>query len=385
MANSNQYYNKPFADSGTKQDVPDQSVGGNVSFETGYGSDYELAQGDPNRKRIPRGAHNELLNGVTKNIKQQQENNYPTWIEDALNNATVNPFAYKRGKVVNHSGADWVSLSDGNTEEPSATAKNWAPFNGVSFQVDPLTTINGFFRSGMVPASGVPIPTNATFAANAKIAFDWKAGVAGVAGVTVNDNGILFSASNAAHSIVTEVQLGAGTTITSPDQLTLYLIDNNDVTHYIKDGENSVAISVAAGVAKFEIKSGIFASLSITSIKQAFGMFQVGAVREKSENDVLNDMQTKLLKARNWVDVSGSRAFNVPETNNTSSAIDVSIQRDNANNVTFECLLDGTSVAWELSTSDYDNGADAYFSVPSGSTYVCNSNGTLRNWNENRI
>jgi len=124
MANENQYYKTPFANSGTRENVPDTSVGGNVGFDTGYGPDYELAQGDPNRKRIPRGAHNELLYGLTKNTKQWQENNFPTWIED---DGTGNPFSYDKDVIVSRSGAYWISTEGTNTDEPGVGAK-WEEF-----------------------------------------------------------------------------------------------------------------------------------------------------------------------------------------------------------------------------------------------------------------
>lgn len=124
MANENQYYKTPFANSGTRETVPDDSVGGNVGYDTGYGPDYELAQGDPNRKRIPRGAHNELLYGVTKNVKQWQESNFPTWIED---DGTGSPFSYAKDAIVRRISKNWISTVDANTDEPGVGAK-WSEF-----------------------------------------------------------------------------------------------------------------------------------------------------------------------------------------------------------------------------------------------------------------
>lgn len=122
MANENRYYKIPFAESGNKTEVPDVSVGGTVGYDTGFGPDYELPQGQPNRKRIERDKYNGVLNGVTKNIKQWQEKLYPTWIED---DGTGSAFSYPAGMIVNHSGNDWISLEYNNTGEPGVGAK-WA-------------------------------------------------------------------------------------------------------------------------------------------------------------------------------------------------------------------------------------------------------------------
>ena len=69
MANENKYYAIPFANGGSKSDVPDNSVGGAVGYDTGYGPDYELPQGDPSRRRIERPEYNDILFDITKNLK----------------------------------------------------------------------------------------------------------------------------------------------------------------------------------------------------------------------------------------------------------------------------------------------------------------------------
>ncbi len=120
MANENRYYKTPFAESGDKTEVPNVSTGGAVGYDTGFGPDYELPQGSPNRKRIERDMYNGVLNGVTKNLKQWQEGLYPTWIED---NGDGVAFSYSEGMVVNHTTQDWLSLEAGNQEEPGTGSK----------------------------------------------------------------------------------------------------------------------------------------------------------------------------------------------------------------------------------------------------------------------
>lgn len=120
MTNQNRYYKTPFAESGNKTDIPDVSVGGAVAFDTGYGPDYELPQGQPSRKRIERDKYNGLHHSITKNLKQWQENVYPTWIED---DGTGVAFAYPQGMIVSHAGFNWVSNEAANIEEPGVGLK----------------------------------------------------------------------------------------------------------------------------------------------------------------------------------------------------------------------------------------------------------------------
>ena len=124
MANQNRYYRTPFAESGNKAEVPNVSVGGAVAYDTGFGPDYELPQGTVNRKRIERDLYNGMHNGITKNLKQWQENLYPTWIED---DGTGAAFAYDEGMIVNHDGDNWISNEAANQEEPGSGSK-WAAY-----------------------------------------------------------------------------------------------------------------------------------------------------------------------------------------------------------------------------------------------------------------
>jgi len=120
MANENRYYKTPFAESGNKTEVPNVSVSGAVGYDTGFGPDYELPQGSVNRKRIERDMYNGVLNGVTKNIKQWQEELYPTWIED---DGTGVAYSYPVGMVVAHAAQNWLSLEAANQEEPGTGSK----------------------------------------------------------------------------------------------------------------------------------------------------------------------------------------------------------------------------------------------------------------------
>jgi hypothetical protein len=124
MANQTKYFKTPFAESGTRAEVPNNSVGGAVGFDTGFGPDYELPQGSAGRKRIERDKYNGLHHSITKNLKQWQEGLYPTWIED---NGSGVAYSYPQGMVVNHAGQDWYSNEAANQEEPG-TGSKWTVY-----------------------------------------------------------------------------------------------------------------------------------------------------------------------------------------------------------------------------------------------------------------
>ena len=127
MANENRYYKTPFGESGDKAEVPDVSVAGAVGYDTGFGPDYELDQGQPNRKSIERNLYNGVLNGVTKNLKQWQEGLYPTWVED---DGTGAAFSYPQNMIVAHASQDWVSNEAANQDEPGTSGK-WSVITGL--------------------------------------------------------------------------------------------------------------------------------------------------------------------------------------------------------------------------------------------------------------
>jgi hypothetical protein len=138
MANETKYFRTPFAESGTRAEVPNASVGGAVGFDTGFGSDYELPQGSAGRKRIERDKYNGLHHSITKNLKQWQENIYPTWIED---DGTGVAFSYPIGMIVNHDGQNWASNEAANQEEPGAGTK-WDQFEPLRHDLLTQASLN---------------------------------------------------------------------------------------------------------------------------------------------------------------------------------------------------------------------------------------------------
>jgi hypothetical protein len=156
------YFLYPFARSGDKTDIPnDTQPTGDVSFDIGYGFDYERELGvDPDAKAIERQKMNSLLFDITEAIKQYQEFGCPEFITTA-DNAGV-PFPYAEGAMVRYRAspgdpfATYESLEDANTALPTDTTK-WRLYGyESSLSGNPIWTRRG---DGYVSISGTTTVT----------------------------------------------------------------------------------------------------------------------------------------------------------------------------------------------------------------------------------
>jgi microcystin-dependent protein len=87
------YFIYPFAQSGDKTPIPEVSVGNPVSYQDGWGPNYELDLiSDPNALPIPRDQTNQLYYDITDAIRQYQTHGVPDFITSADNLGS--PFAY---------------------------------------------------------------------------------------------------------------------------------------------------------------------------------------------------------------------------------------------------------------------------------------------------
>lgn len=117
------FFRLPFAVSGDKTAVPDASQpSGSVSYEDGFGVDYELDPGvDPAAKDVPRDETNQLFYDITNAIKEYQEFGTPDFITAALNGGVA--FSYSKWARVKYSdGFIYVSKIDTNTDLPTVAA-----------------------------------------------------------------------------------------------------------------------------------------------------------------------------------------------------------------------------------------------------------------------
>jgi len=129
------FFKTPFAISGDKSAIPEAlQPSGEVSYEEGFGFDYERDQtSDPLAKDVPRDQSNQLYFDVTENIGLWQRHGYPDFITTAANGGT--PFDYDIHSYVrwdDGAGADvYESLVDANTSLPSDETK-WRRVRPVS-------------------------------------------------------------------------------------------------------------------------------------------------------------------------------------------------------------------------------------------------------------
>jgi len=139
------YFEKPFAETGLKTAIPvDTTVDGSVSYEQGYGTDYEIDPvADPVNAKYP-GLRdfNQLFFKISSNIKEWQEQTFPAWISDKGDGS---PFSYSKDAIVTYTdGRAYVSLVDLNTGEPTVDTSNWKLFEDFGSininSLDPKTT-----------------------------------------------------------------------------------------------------------------------------------------------------------------------------------------------------------------------------------------------------
>lgn len=119
------FFHTPFAVNGDKTTIPRSTQsGGQVSFNEGWGPDYQRdLTTDPRAKTVDRDVMNSLLNGITVAIRQYQTHGYPEWITPANNNNTA--FGYSAGVVVLYNGTPYLSLKADNQATPGADANAW--------------------------------------------------------------------------------------------------------------------------------------------------------------------------------------------------------------------------------------------------------------------
>lgn len=111
------YFGIPFATAGDKITVPDATQpDGSVSFQIGFGFDYERANTDPDYKPVPRDGMNGLFHDITEAMGIMQAQGSADWTSDAA--------PYANGVSVYHNGKTWVSTSATNNDEPGV-GPNW--------------------------------------------------------------------------------------------------------------------------------------------------------------------------------------------------------------------------------------------------------------------
>lgn len=149
----NKYFRIPFALTGDKDPIPDATQpSGDVSYEEGYGLDYELNPGiEPSAKNIERDKYNAVLNDITTALQEYQQLGVPYFITTAQNNGVA--FPYEINAIVRYDNGTYEGLYrsrvGSNTSLPTVTA-NWFEIliTGSSSLVIPNATFETSVSNG---------------------------------------------------------------------------------------------------------------------------------------------------------------------------------------------------------------------------------------------
>jgi hypothetical protein len=147
------FFRIPFALSGDKTAVPDASQpSGSVSYEDGFGPDYELDPGvDPAAKDVPRDESNQLYFDITTAIAELQGFGTPDFITSALNGGA--PFSYaKYARIKWTDNKVYESTVAANVTDPTSSPASWRV---ITDNVDYLSIATTAFQASVVDGEAV--------------------------------------------------------------------------------------------------------------------------------------------------------------------------------------------------------------------------------------
>ena len=118
------YIRTPFAENGDKAAVPQTDAAGNVNWSQGYPNNYSKDPAtDPSAKRIERKEFNDVLNTISKAIREIQTTGVAPFITAADNGNGA--FPYGLGAIVSYNNKTYQSLKANNSSLPTVAA-DWA-------------------------------------------------------------------------------------------------------------------------------------------------------------------------------------------------------------------------------------------------------------------
>lgn len=146
------FFRFPFAMSGDKATVPDDSQpSGSVSYEDGFGIDYELDPGvDPAAKDVPRDETNQLYFDITTAIKEYQIYGIPDFITTAQNGGAAYPYA-QYARVHYSDGFNYESRVAANVDLPTDATK----WRKLTENLDFLTLADAVFEGTVADGEAV--------------------------------------------------------------------------------------------------------------------------------------------------------------------------------------------------------------------------------------
>lgn len=148
------FFKTPFASSGDRTTISEAvDVGGLVSYEEGYGYDYERAVTDPQAKYIERDKNNQLYFDITTALQELQSQGVPDFITSALNGGSA--YSYDVNAVVRYNGGLYRSLVSSNTSDPTDLTKWQALFAAGSVSVNTVANILTLPKTGVALAQAL--------------------------------------------------------------------------------------------------------------------------------------------------------------------------------------------------------------------------------------
>lgn len=134
-------FTAPFARSGDKEQIPDQQqLDGSVSYESGFGPDYERQlEVDPSAKNINRRAFNDLMFDTT-NALQEMQGGFGVSTYNLAFAQNLPGGGYPVGAVIPRADGRglWVNITVANTSNPDTGGAGWLPLtpDGSNFATD---------------------------------------------------------------------------------------------------------------------------------------------------------------------------------------------------------------------------------------------------------
>lgn len=143
------FFDQVFANTGDTTAIPDPTQGdGSVSFNQGYGPDYQADPSDPDVLYPERPKMNWLFKAITSALQQWQVHAFPDFIAASDNGGS--PYPYDQWAFVRYSGSIYYSLVNANTALPTDTTK-WSAYGQQQIFSTGMTMIH---EDVTVPSGG---------------------------------------------------------------------------------------------------------------------------------------------------------------------------------------------------------------------------------------
>lgn len=171
------YFIYPWAISGDVDPVSDASVSPVLSYFNGFTVNYEEPLTTSGALPIPRGQFNQVMNDVTSNLANWQQNGIYPFITSMMNGGTA--FPYAKGALCAYDSGDgsglqiWQSLVATNTTTPAQGA-NWNKMSGGGLPIGAFMDFGGTTApSGFLLCDGSAVSQTAYAALFAAIGNTW--------------------------------------------------------------------------------------------------------------------------------------------------------------------------------------------------------------------